>query len=264
MELICPNCGGQLESDSGFESAPVTCPHCGEASSDFKSSALSHEPAKRRPILWVSFVLAIGSMIAIWMGRDLDRFPVESVVSELQLESPGNLEIDTIRVVQTWNRKTWRTFAGAPFPGTTAISRIQVPATYRFFVKMSEVAITTETSIKGLELVVVAPPPQPELPVAFNTNEVISTIKAELFRGDADLKELEQKLSDRLAEAALIKAETLSVRERGRTFLAKHLIDLLIALEQDSRFISVRIRYSDEKAEEVFPISSGLIHAPQQ
>lgn len=164
----------------------------------------------------------------------------------------GLLEVATLRMTEDFYKSDRLTWWGI-YLGET-VSQVQVAATYRYGVPLSDPAWTIVT--RGLVTVVVAPELQPSLPVAIDT----ATLREHTQNGwarfdkEVNLQELRRSVSETLAARASDPTRAVLVREAGRRTIAEFVEQWLIGRSEwtSDVFSSVKVYFAGE--------TSGTIH----
>ncbi len=133
------------------------------------------------------------------------------------------------------------------------VSRIRVPAVFRFFVKISD-PISIQTNAQGEKILctVFAPALQPILPVAFDTSRMQRERDVGLlrFNGEELSDALQKKLSLRLAFAAKTHAKTAAVHDAARLAFEKFTLAWMQEVrklkEMQGKELVVRVVFADE------------------
>lgn len=141
----------------------------------------------------------------------------------------GNiLEVATAESPERFSRTSNVAMFGRVLPGTTTVSEITVPATYRFHIDLND---EWNLVADGKRLLVMAPAVRPSLPVAFDTAKVQKKTQSGWARWDGadNLAALEKEITGKLAERASQPATIEKIRDEGRSavaqFVRKWLLD---------------------------------------
>lgn len=133
------------------------------------------------------------------------------------------------------------------------VSRVSVPAVFRFFSKISEpISLKTENRDGTIFCTISVPPPRPILPVAFDSAQMSWNHDVGIFRFNKDEQRdfLQKKISLRLALQARNHAKTAIVRDAARKafekFAEKWMREIRELRERPETKISVRVVFSDE------------------
>lgn len=135
-----------------------------------------------------------------------------------------------------------------------SVSRVSVPAVFRFFVKISEpISVSADEDESGnVRCTIVAPRLQPVLPVAFDTSRCVWTrdIGAFRFNREEMTDALQEKISMRLVLSAKNHARTAVVRDAARQAFEKFVRRWLQEIRELDRIpeknIVVKILFEDE------------------
>lgn len=163
----------------------------------------------------------------------------------------GLLEVATLRMTEDFYKSDRLTWWGI-YLGET-ISHIQVAATYRYGVPMSDPDWTIVT--RGPVTVVVAPELQPSLPVAIDTGTLREQTQSGWARFDKqlNLQQLRRSLSETLAARATEPTRAVLVREAGRRTIAEFVEQWLIGKGEwgGDVFSSVKVYFADEAGDRI-------------
>ena len=137
-----------------------------------------------------------------------------------------------------------------------SVSRAEIPAVFRFFVKISE-AIPVKVETQGDEIVctVVAPKLQPVLPVAFDTSRAVWTRDVGLLRFNREemTDALQKKISMRLVISAKRHARSTAVRDAARKafekFVTEWVGDVRELRNLPNTRLTVKVLFGDEVPE---------------
>lgn len=141
----------------------------------------------------------------------------------------GNiLEVATAEAKESFTRVTNLMWFERVVPFGTTVSEISVPATYRFHIDLRG---PWDLAAYDGRVVVVAPPIQPSLPVAFDSARMEKKTTSGWARWDGEehLQELEASLTAQLATRAQAPATLGRVREESRLAVAKFVKNWLAA-----------------------------------
>jgi len=160
----------------------------------------------------------------------------------------GNiLEIATAESPERFSRTSNVAMFGRVLPGTTTVSEITVPATYRFHIDLND---EWNLVADGKRLLVMAPAVRPSLPVAFDTSKVQKKTQSGWARwdGEENLAELEKEITGKLAERATQPATTEKIRDKGRTAVAQFVRKWLLDKEAwgEGRFEEIVVVFAGE------------------
>lgn len=178
-------------------------------------------------------------------GRITKTF-IESV-PELLPDEGGRLEVAAFEVTETFElRDERRVLFDAIDLGTNEVE-IRVPATYRYFVPLGE---GWTLDVDEQTCLVIAPRPQPTLPVAIHTDELRRRSSRGWLRGDVDeqMVALERSITPTLDARAGQARHLELVREPSRRVIASFVRTWLLAEDhwREDRFRRVVVRFEDE------------------
>ncbi|MCB1087280.1 MAG: DUF4230 domain-containing protein [Verrucomicrobiae bacterium] len=173
----------------------------------------------------------------------------------------GNiLEVATAEATESFTRTTNVVWFDRVVPFGTTVSEISVPATYRYHIDLNG-----EWNLAAYDdrIIVVAPPIQPTLPVAFDTGKMQKKTQSGWARwdGDENLRELETSLTAKLEERAK-SPETLDrIREDSRLAVAKFVKNWLVSREHwgNGTYREIVVVFPDEVGK---PNSPSLTSRP--
>ncbi len=223
--------------------------------------------SKRNSCLIAAVValIAVAAVIAFTVFKTLDT--VEKIVSGFQepflesniqetfqstaFKSKGNqggiLEVATATTTETFKRKSEFSLFDHTLPLGATVSEIQVPATYRYHIDLKS---SWQISAQQNKCVVIAPELLPSLPVAFDTGEMKSKTANGWARWDKheNLKKLEQSLTKKLAEHAVLPENIDLVRDEARLSIARFVKSWLLNHEHwdNERFTEIIVLFPDE------------------
>jgi len=137
-----------------------------------------------------------------------------------------------------------------------SVSRVSVPAVFRFYVKISE-PVSVETTEENGEILctIVAPILRPVTPVAFDTSRTTweRNIGALRFNREEMTDSLREKISMRLVLSAKKHAKEPNVRDAARKafekFVREWIAEIRALRERPDIKISVKILFADEVPE---------------
>jgi hypothetical protein len=157
------------------------------------------------------------------------------------------LELATAHCTETFSRTDSRTAFWGWFPLGTTVSRIRVPVTFRYHLRLSD---GWRLATKGNVCIVLAPTIRPSLPPAIHTDRMETSTAAgwARFNKEQNLAELEKALtpalSARAADPHHRRAVREACRESVRDFVAKWL--MREGCWRTDRFTSVVVLFADE------------------
>lgn len=187
-------------------------------------------------------------------------------VSRIRATQGDVLELAVLESVLTFElADEWRNL---PEGLGKSVSRVSVPAVFRFFVKISEpISVSVEELDGNARCTVVAPKLRPVLPVAFDTTRAAWTRDIGLFRFNREemTDALQERISSRLVISAKNHARSVPVRDAARgafgKFVAEWLRDVRELRERFGDRISVSVVFADEvpPAPEPAPVPSPRV-----
>ncbi len=159
------------------------------------------------------------------------------------------LELATRRCNETFTRTDSRAIAWDWIPLGTTFSKVEVPATFRYHLRLSEPwRLTTKDGV----CTVLAPPIRPSLPVAIETDKMQKYTESGWARFDKDenLIQLERSISPALDSRAVDPAHMKLVREQCRQSVGEFVKTWLIKEDAwgDGKFTSIIVVFADEHA----------------
>ena len=230
-------------------------------------------PPRRGPgtLVWIFLIMVLAGLVVylapLWLltktaGKVTDTLPEavkvfqpNEIVStfnewrELNAQATeGNiLEVATAKSSERFSRTSNREMFGRVLPGTTTVSEITVPATYRFHIDLDH---EWNLESDGKRLLVMAPAVQPSLPVAFDTGKVEKKTQEGFVRwnGEENLAALEKEVTGKLAERASQPATLEKIREKSRKAVAQFVQKWLLDKEAwgEGRFEEIVVVFSGE------------------
>lgn len=185
-------------------------------------------------------------------------------ISRIRATQGDILELAVLESVLTFEQEdVWK---NVPAGLGKSVSRAEIPAVFRFFVKISE-AIPVKAETQGDEIVctVVAPKLQPVLPVAFDTSRAVWTRDVGLLRFNREemTDALQKKISMRLVISAKRHARSPAVRDAARKafekFVTEWVGDVRELRNLPNTRLTVKVLFGDEVAEPnaVIPDDTG-------
>ncbi len=143
------------------------------------------------------------------------------------MQTPGGLlEVSKISAEERFDSTTNHTVLGVPVGRTVA--QVRVPTVYRYHIPLAK---DWNILLSGSNLLVVAPPVRPSLPVAIDTGKLESFSSGlwSPITGANAVNELQRTITDRLGEKAASQALVLLQRETARQtvgeFVHKWVVD---------------------------------------
>lgn len=168
---------------------------------------------------------AVGVKAAVNIAREFQpEYVNKTFIEWAQPTVRGNdgniLEIATATSTESFASRTYYTAFGKEVPGSDVVSKITVPATYRYHIDLNS---NWEIVTRDQRMYVVAPIIEPSLPVAIDTARMKKEVEGSWLRVDeqADLDSLQSTLT---AELALRSAdpETIDqISDEARLSVAK-------------------------------------------
>ncbi|NLT72504.1 MAG: hypothetical protein GXX91_17665 [Verrucomicrobiaceae bacterium] len=241
---------------------------------DTPISATRETPPPRRgsgPFFRLFLILVVAGLVlclaAVWLIHKTTETAAETLTEvtenfrpneivttfnewyELQTEATdGNiLEVATARSSEHFSRTSNVAMFGRVLPGTTTVSEITVPATYRFHIDLDG---AWNVFAEGNRLLVIAPPVRPSLPVAFDTGGVRKKTQSGWARwdGEENLAALEKEITGKLAERAGQPATLDKIREESRVAVARFVRTWLLEREAwaEGRFEEIVVVFAGE------------------
>ncbi len=156
------------------------------------------------------------------VGRKIQECVSENI-SRIRATEGDILELAVLESTLTFElQDEW---SNVPAGLGRSVSRVSVPAVFRFFVKISEpISVSADEDESGnVHCTIVAPRLQPVLPVAFDTSRCVWTrdIGAFRFNREEMTDALQKKISMRLVLSAKNHARTAVVRDAARQAFEK-------------------------------------------
>ena len=224
---------------------------------------------KTRSLVGLVLVASIGANA--WLAWHFLRTERRA---EVQFASPdevevirtegGLLQVSTIRSPETFQATTDHKFLGIDLGATT--TQIRVPATFNYHI---ELAPEWRVTVRDGNVLVIAPPIRPTLPVAIDTArlEKFSSGAWSLFTGPGELDVLQRSITQTLAIKAgspsYLRFQRDAARQTVQEFVAKWL--LTQARWRDVPRRSIRVFFADEPIaamSAVAPLFAGSSAAP--
>lgn len=185
------------------------------------------------------------------LGRKIQEGVSESI-SRLRATQGDILELAVLESSLTFElQDEW---SNVPAGLGRSVSRVSVPAVFRFFVKISEpISVSADEDESGnVRCTIVAPRLQPVLPVAFDTSRCswMRDIGAFRFNREEITDALHKKISMRLVLSAKNHAREAFVRDAARQAFEKFVRRWLQEIRELDRIpernIVVKILFEDE------------------
>ena len=137
----------------------------------------------------------------------------------------GILEVSQIRATERFEASNDETILGVPIGKT--ITRIRVPAVYRYHVVLAE---EWKVLLKHKRFIVISPPLQPSLPVAIDTKKLQAEASGRWspLTGEGRIAELKRyitmSLNAKVATPSFIQFQREAARQTLKEFVAKWLV----------------------------------------
>lgn len=200
---------------------------------------------------FVALKVAAGTEIGEMIVQRKIQDRVSEKISRIRATQGDILELAVLESVLTFEQEDdWK---NVPAGLGKSVSRAEIPAVFRFFVKISEpISVSAEERNGEILCTVVAPKLQPVLPVAFDTSRIAWTrdIGVLRFNREEMTDELQKKISMRLVLSAKNHAKSAGVREAARKafekFVSEWLSDVRELRERPDTRLKVRIFFVDE------------------
>lgn len=218
----------------------------------------------RSSLVWLVLVASLGANAWLaWRSTRAERR------AEIQFASPeevavirtpgGLLQVSTIRSPETFQATTDHKFLGIDLGATT--TQIRVPATFDYHI---ELAPEWRVTVREGDVLVIAPPIRPTLPVAINTArlEKFSSGTWSVFTGPGELDVLQRSITQTLALKAGSPSYVQFQREAARQTVQEFVAKWLLTQDrfQDTRRRAIRVFFADEPIStmsQVAPIYTG-------
>tara|TARA_Y100000310_G_scaffold52843_2_gene48504 strand:- start:1050 stop:1766 length:717 start_codon:yes stop_codon:yes gene_type:complete len=166
-------------------------------------------------------------------------------LQEIKNTGQGNLEVSLMTSTEHFKRSSSQTAFWDLLDLGTTTTEIQIPATFRYHVKLSD---EWKLDVQENECVVIAPKLRASLPVAFNTGRMFKSIDEGWFRfnGYEQMAGLERNISFKLSQAANRNKDL--VREQSRKTIREFVKHWLQKNDQwnENAFTNVRVIFADE------------------
>lgn len=220
-----------------------------------------------KKIKWCLFLVALvlaaagGAIVALKFAGGISvtdellhreiREQISENITRLRATNGDILELAVLESTLTFElTDEW---TNVPAPLGKSVSRVRVPAVFRFFVKISEpFSVTSEEKNGVIVCTVVAPKLRPVTPVAFDTSRTVweREIGALRFNREEITDSLREKISTRLVLSAKRHAKEENVRNAARVafekFVREWLEEIRSLQKRNGDAISVKIIFADE------------------
>ncbi len=190
---------------------------------------------------------------------------VSEKISGIRATQGDILELAVLESVLTFEQEdVWK---NVPAGLGKSVFRAEIPAVFRFFVKISEpIIVRAEEDGEEISCTVTAPKLQPVLPVAFDTSRAVWTRDIGILRFNREEMndDLQKKISMRLVLSAKNHARTSLVRDAARKafekFVTEWLSDIRELRERPNTRLKIKILFADEvpPADESVPAESAV------
>lgn len=167
----------------------------------------------------------VGIQAAVTIAREFQpEYVNETFIEWSQPTVQGNegniLEIATVTSTESFASQTYYTAFGKQVPGSKIISKITVPATYRYHINLSK---DWHLVPRDQRIYIVAPDIRPTLPIAFDTGSMKKEVEGSWMRinEQADLDALQSTLTTELALRAADPKTVEQISDEARLSVAK-------------------------------------------
>ena len=198
----------------------------------------------------------VGVQAAVTIAREFQpEYINETFIewSQPTVESnEGNiLEIATATSTEAFASQTYYTAFGKEVPGSKVVSKITVPATYRYHIDLSR---DWHLVPRDQRIYIVAPDIRPTLPIAFDTGSMKKEIEGSWMRVDeqADLDALQSTLTTELALRAADPKTIEQISDEARLSVAKFAKAWLLSRDhwRNDRFNEITVLFDREVDDE--------------
>lgn len=204
-----------------------------------------------KPLILIVLMASIGINVAIFSNAFQHSpstltsaiAPIDEIV--IMHTEGGLLQVSTLQTNEIFNATKLHHILGLDLGKTT--TQIRVPATYTFHIAL---APEWRVSVKGNEVVVIAPPVTPHLPVAIDTTRLerfaagtwsFLTAQAEL---DALQRSITPMLAKKAASNSYIGLQRDHARQTVKEFVGKWLLSQ--TRFKDIKIKSIKVFFADE------------------
>jgi len=177
----------------------------------------------------------VGVKAAVSIAREFQpEYVNETFIEWAQPTVRGNdgniLEIATATSTESFASRTYYTAFGKEVPGSDVVSKITVPATYRYHIDLNS---NWEIVTRDQRMYVVAPIIEPSLPVAIDTARMKKEVEGSWLRVDeqADLDSLQSTLTTELALRSADPETIDQISDEARLSVAKFVKAWLLSQE---------------------------------
>ena len=200
---------------------------------------------------FVALKVAAGTDVGDMIVQRKIQDRVSEKISRIRATQGDILELAVLESVLTFEQEDdWK---NVPAGLGKSVSRAEIPAVFRFFVKISEpISVSAEERDGEVICTVTAPKLRPVLPVAFDTSRIAWTRDIGILRFNREemTDELQKKVSMRLVLSAKNHAKSPAVREAARKafekFVAEWVSDVRELRERPNTRLSVKVLFADE------------------
>ena len=194
----------------------------------------------------------IGVQAAVTIAREFQpEYVNETFIEWSQPTVQGNegniLEIATATSTEAFASQTYYTAFGKQVPGTRVVSKITVPATYRYHIDLSK---DWHLVPRDQRIYIVAPDIRPTLPIAIDTGSMKKEVEGSWMRinEQADLDALQATLTTELAQRAADPKTVEQISDEARLSVAKFAKAWLLSRDhwRSDRFNEIIILFDKE------------------
>jgi hypothetical protein len=173
-----------------------------------------------------------------------------AAIPEISTEDGGLLELATARSVETFEIREDKRIAWNLVPLGITESRIRVPVTYRYHIKLADDWLLNTS---GSTCVVFAPPLRPSQPPAIHTDEMVKESRSgwARFNKEEQMDALLKSLTPQLRQFASDSRRVSLVREDCRKGVADFVKSWLLREQHwgEGKLESVKVLFPDEVAD---------------
>jgi hypothetical protein len=194
----------------------------------------------------------IGVQAAVTIAREFQpEYVNETFIEWSQPTVQGNegniLEIATATSTESFASQTYYTAFGKEVPGSKVVSKITVPATYRYHIDLSK---DWHLVPRDQRIYIVAPDIRPTLPIAIDTGSMKKEVEGSWMRIDEqdDLEALQSTLTTELALRAADPKTVEQISDEARLSVAKFAKAWLLSRDhwRNDRFNEIIILFDRE------------------
>ena len=212
-------------------------------------------------IALVFFVSLAANAYFVWAGRVVPVCTSEKSDGPTVVHIKGGLlEVSSINAPETFDASKDETILG--FPVGKTVTRIRVPAMYRYHVKLDT---DWKVLLKDKTFIVISPPVTPSLPVAINTEKLLAEASGTwvLLTGQARKEELQKSITKSLEAKALSPTYVQFQREVARLTLKEFVSKWLITQEQWKSAASypIQVYFADEPIQSLKSVPQPFVGA---